>query len=210
MKSFLVTFILMLFLLINKSYGAACMSCVPEGGGLAYVYGCLTAIWVCDGGGTSYETCNTCQSGFTKTLISGLGCSNVYNCIENCTGCTNCTDIGWTAYNAGYERYTDKTCVCNTCNITYSYRCSAGYYGTSNSIGTSGCIVCPANATCPGGNASTFFCISGYYKNGTVCTICPSGGSSLPGSTSITSCNISSGDDESGIFEYDPNCYYSL
>ena len=52
-----------------------------------------------------------------------------------------------------------------SCSACTTYRCNSGYYGTALSA-SRGCTRCPTNATCAGGNNSTFVCNTGYYKNG--------------------------------------------
>ncbi|MDE6478344.1 MAG: hypothetical protein K2L94_03800, partial [Alphaproteobacteria bacterium] len=112
------------------------------------------------------ETCNACKTGYTRSAatISIPGCQNkieYYICTENCTGCSNCTsDSAWSAHSTGYEKKVTRTCNCNTCSATTSYRCAAGYYGTSTN-GTSGCTRCPNNGSSSAGTTSvTGCCIS--------------------------------------------------
>ena len=50
-------------------------------------------------------------------------------------------------------------------------------------------------------------CTAGYYGSNN-CSRCPSDGNSALGSTSITDCYITSGDDDSGLFSFSANCYY--
>lgn len=107
--------------------------------------------------------------------------------------------------------------VCNpsgtSCSACTTYRCNSGYYGTALSA-SRGCTRCPTNATCAGGNNSTFVCNTGYYKNGSECAKCPSSGTtSGNGATTITQCYIPSGtkgSDSTGQYEYIGNCYYIL
>ena len=51
--------------------------------------------------------------------------------------------------------------VGTSCSSCTTYRCNSGYYGTARSA-SSGCTKCPSNATCAGGNGSTFVCAKGY------------------------------------------------
>lgn len=141
--------------------------------------------------GYGVTTCITCESGYEKeTLqVSVPGCSlpiNYYSCKEICNGCSNCTsDTSWGFAGTGYEKKATRSCDCNTCITSYSYRCASGYYGSSSN-GTSGCSRCPSSG--------------GIY------------GSSAAGSTAITSCYIPSGtsiSDSSGTYTYTSNCYYS-
>ncbi|MCM1294380.1 MAG: hypothetical protein NC311_02360 [Muribaculaceae bacterium] len=106
------------------------------------------------------------------------------------------------------------TCTCSPGSVTY--KCASGYYGTATSA-RAGCTVCPSNATCGGGNGSTFSCNAGYYKNGTACTKCSTAtghnsATSAAGVTAITGCYIPSGttfSDSTGSGKYTSNCYYS-
>lgn len=101
--------------------------------------------------------------------------------------------------------------VGTSCSSCTTYRCNSGYYGTARSA-SSGCTKCPSNATCAGGNGSTFVCAKGYYKSGSSCADCPNNGTtSGTGATSISSCYIprgTTGSDSTGTFKYVGNCYY--
>ncbi len=140
---------------------------------------------------TSWYTCNTCASGYTRTKTSatmmGCGTSDYYYCKSNCTGCTNCTsDTTWSSAGTGYEKKVTRTCSCNTCKATTAYRCTAGYYGSSIN-GTSGCTSCK---------------IATSNSNAT----------SAAGSTAITSCYIPSGTsmtDDVGTCKFVDDCYYN-
>ncbi|MBQ8293892.1 MAG: hypothetical protein IJX89_00710 [Alphaproteobacteria bacterium] len=150
----------------------------------------------CWSNGTDYATwytCNSCEVGYTRTQTSatfrcGSSSSTMtyYYCKQDCNGCTDCTsDAYWSAGNTGYQKKVTRTCDCNTCYSSTSYRCAAGYYGSSTN-GTSGCTICPSD------NSMT--------------------GTSAAGSTSITSCYIVVGDqmeDSTGTYEYTSNCYYT-
>ena len=101
-----------------------------------------------------------------------------------------------------------------SCSRCTTYKCDSGYYGTATSA-SAGCTVCPSNATCAGGNDSTFVCSRGYYKDGDKCTKCPSPGTTglLGGAEAITECYIMTGysfSDDSGSVMYTGNCYYQL
>jgi hypothetical protein len=106
-------------------------------------------------------------------------------------------------YEGGYTN-----CACAE---ELTFRCAPGYYGTATSS-LKGCAECPDNSIpCSGGNGSTFSCMAGYYKNGTECTACPTGGTSVVGSTDITDCYIpknTTDSDTTGGFTYTDNCYY--
>ena len=87
----------------------------------------------------------------------------------------------WKSYSTGVMRkYTislGNNCAKNAV-ATNEYKCAPGYYGPGNS--TTGCKVCPANATCNGNpdknNATHFICSNdGYYNNAANngCIACP-------------------------------------
>ena len=127
---------------------------------------------------------------FTCGCTSSSDCSNGQTCSNGqcvtCKTCSNCTSGSWEDYGTGYQRILNKSCNCDgTCSSSYSYRCAAGYYGSSSN-GTSGCTRCPASG--------------GVY------------GSSTAGSTAITACYIPSGtsfSDTGGSGTYTSNCYYT-
>ena len=132
-----------------------------------------------------------------------------------CTSCKTSTNVN----SSGVEVTTNRSmkATCSNCHVTpsctiisTSYKCASGYYGTATSA-FAGCTKCPTNATCAGGNGSTFSCNRGTYKSGSGCASCPSPGTSAAGSTSISSCYIPSGttgSDNSGSYKYTANCYY--
>lgn len=115
----------------------------PAGGPYRKIYSCMT--------------CATNYSLKSGTSVGVSGCSPdipVKVCESNCKGCTNCTsDATWTTVREGYEKRVTRTCDCNTCNETTSYRCAAGWYQShdrisvsTNTMGTSkatGCSECP-------------------------------------------------------------------
>ncbi len=161
----------------------------------------------------SYAALNCC---------GGQGACQVAGATQD-SSCTNtriCNCKTTTSTSNGVESTTVRTLV-NTCKNNVSYascevslptsECASGYYGTATST-TSGCTACPSNATCAGGNNSTFVCKKGYYKNGSSCSACPgSGTTSAAGATSISSCYIPSGtafSDSEGGGEYTANCPY--
>lgn len=146
---------------------------------------------------------------------------------RTCTGSIPSVPTGYTGRIVSAGVYT----TCNNGNSTYhcncgvdpnnsmnTLACASGYYGSASlnyMAGTyQGCTKCPSNATCAGGNGSTFVCNANYYKNGgRFCSACPSSGRSSRGSTSITSCYLPSGttgSDSTGSYTYTSNCYYSL
>lgn len=119
----------------------------------------------------------------TQCYIVPAGCTTANSSCN--VICSTCTDITGGPNDYGImttdSRSVSTSCTGSiyfgcTCDITgTSYACGAGYYGTATSSST-GCTACPDNATCAGGNGSTFTCNSGYIKlnsNPTVCTKCP-------------------------------------
>ena len=124
-----------------------------------------------------------------------------------------------------------------TCSVNHSteYRCATGYYGTATSS-SAGCTACPANATCVGGNNSTFVCNAGYIKNSSSCGACMAG-NYCPGDNSMYSCKTNTNNTDatsaaksdaitdcyvpasaswlfsdtvgSGTEQFSSNCYYS-
>ncbi|HIS71043.1 MAG TPA: hypothetical protein IAD02_03600 [Candidatus Enterousia intestinigallinarum] len=121
----------------------------------------------------------------------GLACSRDTDCPGGIcvmsgggTTCTasNCSPSAWTAYATGYERRTYRYCSTST-------KCTSSIQ---------------------------YRCAAGYYGrtiNGSSgCTCCPNSGSSVAGSTVITSCYLPSGTtgtDTSGTYTYTADCYYS-
>ncbi len=151
--------------------------------------------------------------------------------------CETTPDGGWQDVGNGRERYYTYTYqMQGKCNVrsgetaTSQYRCKSGYYGNPSS----GCITCPANATCNGGTGTTtFICKYMYYKNGTTCTECPDsdaghlgtlahngtavrGETYSDGATSITECYIDGLSsyyeeafiDTTGTFFLTDECFY--
>ena len=107
-------------------------------------------------------------------------------CVMSGTGTTctslNCKSTNWTAYATGYERRTYKYCATLT-------RCASSIQ---------------------------YRCAAGYYGSSTMgtsgCTRCPNDGSSVAGSTVITSCYLPSGTtltDSTGTYTYTADCSYS-
>ena len=149
-----------------------------------------------------------------------ISCSGVTydsQCTNNffCNSCKTTTGTNINGVVVTTNRSITTTCsnchVTPACSVTSTtYKCASGYYGTATSA-SSGCTACPTNATCSGGNGSTFVCNRGTYKSGSGCESCPSPGTSPSGSTSISACYIPSGttgSDGSGTYKYTANCYY--
>ena len=163
---------------------------------------------------TDFE--DDCSTASIQACITGT----TYAASCNTVNCNACKTAPITSTSNGVVTTTKQafvthcgsspaTCSCDTTSRTYA--CASGYYGTATS-GTSGCTACPSNATCSGGNGSTFSCNKGYYKSGSSCTACPSDGTtSGSGATSVSSCYIPSGtsfSDGTGSGSYTGNCYY--
>ncbi|MBR5566778.1 MAG: hypothetical protein IKW09_01585 [Alphaproteobacteria bacterium] len=138
--------------------------------------GCVTFKDRCyekpDGSILLVQSCTECEYGMDLTYseYSSLSCSLKFGynvCESDCANCTNCiSDTSWSSAGTGYQKKVTRTCDCGTCKQTTSYRCAANYYGSSSN-GTSGCTACPS-------------------YNGIA-------GTSSAGSTSASSCCISSG-----------------
>ena len=103
-------------------------------------------------------------------------CSSSVTYDSRCTNsffCNSCKSSTFTNLNGVTVTTNNRiTTTCNNCHVTPScsttsttYKCASGYYGTATSE-TSGCTKCPTNATCAGGNGSTFSCNRGTYKSG--------------------------------------------
>ena len=161
----------------------------------------------------AYGALNCCMA------VCPISCSSVTydsNCTNN-TFCTSCKSSTRTINGVTTTTNRSMESTCTNCRVTPScniisttYKCTPGYYGTATSA-LAGCTKCPDNATCSGGNGSTFVCNSGTYKSLGSCIKCPSPGTSPSGSTSISSCYIPSGttgSDGSGTYKYTADCYY--
>ncbi|MBR1954203.1 MAG: hypothetical protein IKA25_03995 [Alphaproteobacteria bacterium] len=161
--------------------------------------------------GTTYTYDRTCYD----TGDFGSAC---YNCISG-SMVSNGVEV---VENKGVEAKilgTSIICSCNTRSSTAA--CAAGYYGTGTySIlgGGTGCTACPENATCAGGNGTTFLCNVGYFANGDVCERCPSSGgvygtTAAIGATARSECYIPAGDisftDDTGTYVCGEDSYFS-
>ncbi len=104
-----------------------------------------------------------------------------------CSGCSvydGTSNSGWQSTGVpGYQQSYVCENICNDCFETSatSYRCAAGYYGTSSN-GTSGCTKCTSPGTSTAGSTSITRC---YVPSGTT------------------------GSDSTGTFTYTSNCYWS-
>ncbi len=131
-------------------------------------------------------SCRSCGAGYvlTESQLAGV----TYNvCVEKCNTSTNCiSDTTWTNAQTGYLSTTLRTCGTDEeCVERITYQCAAGYYGTANSSGTSGCSRCPQQ--------------DGVY------------GTSNAGATSNTQCfkpQGTSGRDSGGAYRFVKNTYY--
>lgn len=153
----------------------------------------------CYGNSERIRTCNTCNSGYTRTkdTTTSKYCSGnitYYYCKSNggssgggddCDGtCDDCESTDWVSNGLGSESKTTALCNTTTCKCSKSvqYRCKSDYYG------------------------SGFIMIgSGVY-----CKSCPSFGHSMTGNNKkITDCYITSGSDSTGSYTFEENCYYT-
>lgn len=114
------------------------------------------------GGCFLLQNCEICDTGFQQVQKTVSFCTNTVKyttCECNCSNCTSDTD--WSAGNTGYQKKVTRTCSCAsgtaTCVATTSYRCAAGYYGTSSN-GTSGCTKCPNSGNSSNGSTSITSC----------------------------------------------------
>lgn len=113
-----------------------------------------------------------CSEALGNDMWTGIAYGN------NCSECEATCPDG--EASSGVERTGQTTFYHGErCNVTSTgtcgYKCMKDFYGTATSKST-GCTACPANATCAGGNNSTFVCNGGYYKataNATECSKCP-------------------------------------
>ena len=163
MKKLSILFTTLAICLGTTAWGASTV-CYPLTGANAGLSGCPNA--TPDGDYCDDDFCNTCVT--TTTTLGGYVATTVNEPGYFCNGTTK------------------FQCSCSMGAPTY--KCASGYYGTANSSGTSGCTKCPDNATCPGGNSSTFTCNSGYYKYNNICAPCPSSGSYATCSGSTLTC----------------------
>ncbi|MDE5615932.1 MAG: hypothetical protein K2I81_03820 [Alphaproteobacteria bacterium] len=134
--------------------------------------------------------CTSCERGtLGDATLSELipDCNLLTTVSQCCNACdsASCTsDTTYIAHSTGYESKSTRMCTClNGCKETStSYRCAAGYYGSSTN-GTTGCTACPDGGTSVAGS-----------------------------NTSITSCHLPTGanfSDPSGSGEYTGNCHYT-
>ncbi len=139
------------------------------------------------------NSCTTCKSGYelSSQTLNYQNCNNISwnTCVKSSSGgddcdgtCDDCESTSWTSNGTGRQTRVVATCDTATCKcskITQT-RCIAGYYGT------------------------------GFGLNGSSgCDRCPSGGSSIAGTTKITGCYINSGSDATGAYVFTSPCYYT-
>lgn len=140
---------------------------------------------------------------FFTTIMLMIFAYNLHNALALDPSIVQCTPTG------------------TSCSLCTSYSCDSGYYGTATSA-SAGCTVCPSNATCTGGNDSTFLCDKGYYKSSTSCSRCPSetnydgtriyGTTTDTGAISMTDCYMPKNTpitDWTGTYEFTSDCYYN-
>lgn len=130
---------------------------------------------VCAKNDTGYDGNVYCEDvctamGYNVYVTKAVGTKFYWNCA--CAYDENFAE--WRKYSTGvlrkYTQVFGKNCQI-TGTALNEYKCAPGYYGPNNS--TTGCKICPANATCPGGTG--FICNDGYYINsaGNGCIKCP-------------------------------------
>lgn len=151
-----------------------------------------------------------CSAGYTKKLKSSsvLGCTYQYVECEEEVSCS-----GWSVYDTTYML---RTCTSYSGRNWEEVKCRTSAYGSPQLVnGTpTGCNPCPDYASCTGG--TTFTCLEGSYKNGSVCTDCPPLPGASPysnmGSTKVTDCYIMSSEpisDSTGTWHFTSNCPYT-
>ena len=155
--------------------------CSSSCGTVNMVYDCGTKGVYCD-----CASCSGLQT-LEETTVTVLSQTITYNkCVLSggiSADCSTCVSADWAAYSTGYESKVSATCNSRTgaCTRKTSYRCAAGYYGSSTN-GTSGCAKCPSPGTTDAGATSI-----------TECCI-PSG---------------TTGSDTTGTYTYTSQCCYS-
>lgn len=162
--------------------------------------------------GTRIRTCNTCNSGYTRTKQTATvptctGSITYYDCQSDGSG-----GDGGDGGDTGDGEITDCAHLCDSCT-TLSNRWMAtlgspGYESrTTKRCGPLTKCECVSN--------TEYRCAAGYYGtpyfSGTKgCTKCPGDGTSLADSnTKITDCYMTGGSDDTGTFTYTSNCYYT-
>ncbi len=135
---------------------------------------------------TAANPCNPDgQDEYLCTTDDGSGCPQEY---YDCTGRPPKTTI-----KNGVQEITkyiwQQGCNKNMClcalNDISTYECAPGYYGSATNFLSHTCTKCPENATCLGGNNSTFICPSGTLKTQDACNACPEH-ATCNGSTTFT------------------------
>ena len=162
----------------TKSYGIATVcqqiACPANAAGVSQLaQNCQTTGARCYGGASEMvgtTTCETCRSGYVRVSRTfNATCAtrpiriDYYTCLLACTN-SNCkSDTSWSSYGDGYERRILRECSdSTTCKTTYSYRCAAGYYGSSSN-GTSGCN--PWGTTGSDSTGTYKYTSNCYWKN---------------------------------------------
>ncbi len=151
----------------------------------------------------------SCPSGQERTCIPASHCpgGEVCTCTIPMITCdsSNCTsDTSWTTGNTGYVYKKQRACdfslfAAGSCNVTNTIRgCAAGYYGKSNSTGTSGCTQCPPHPDATTGTFYTLYPLAG--NSGTTQADC----GFRPGVLTRTFSNTK------GTYRYTDTCYYSV
>ena len=151
----------------KRVLGESARAVLEYGNGDSYWSACQGYIQQSSGTLDSMTTCLECQSGYTLlpySTVRGMTygddyisedysswpCSSPNDTFSDASSISVCVMLceptygaNWESAGTGYERRT-KTYP-SGCSQTsgYEYRCAAGYYGTPNSNGTSGCTLCP-------------------------------------------------------------------
>ena len=167
-------------------------------------------------GKTTYYTCNTCNSGYTRTAVtvSDARCTNTttkYTCEKStttsCDSSTCVPDPDWTCGSAGSPVPEEGVCLrnyrgCNNnaCVVQTIWQCQDGWYGSPATNGRH-CTKCPESA-----------------DGATVHTSDTARGMPMNSNTTISKCYVNDGKDATGKFEYITtsgsdtvaySCYYS-
>lgn len=144
------------------------------------LYMCDPSKFLCD----FVTTCSSCSGSYPNayyTYMDGTICTDI-PITQCCKTRPGPWSGNWTAWRPGYQRMENRDYECDgTYIVTYSYRCAAGYYGSSTN-GSSGCSKCPSPGTSDAGATSITSC---YIKSGTT------------------------GTETNGTYIYTSNCYYS-
>lgn len=163
--------------------------------------------------GTRIRTCNTCNSGYTRTqqtttVSTCVGTISYYYCKSDGSSGGDGGDGG----DTGGGEITDCAHLCDSCTSRLSvWMATLGSPGYESKTTKN----CGPTTNCECVSSTEYRCAAGYYGtpylSGTRgCSECPDDGTSTAGSnTKITKCFITGGSDTTGTFTYIPNCYYT-